>query len=33
VLAWIQAMPPDRQHDLAPRLARGRLHFGGRPIV
>jgi hypothetical protein len=32
VLAWIHAMPLERQHDLATRFARGRLHFGGRPL-
>jgi hypothetical protein len=32
VCAWIEALPPDRRRDLAVRFARGRLHFGGRPL-
>lgn len=32
VCAWIDALPPDRRRDLALRFARGRLHFGGRPL-
>jgi hypothetical protein len=32
VCAWIDALPPDRRGDLALRFARGRLHFGGRPL-
>jgi hypothetical protein len=31
VRAWIEAMPAERQLELATRFARGRLHFGGRP--
>jgi hypothetical protein len=32
VCAWIDALPPERRRDLALRFARGRLHFGGRPL-
>lgn len=32
VCAWIDALPPDRRRHLALRFARGRLHFGGRPL-
>jgi hypothetical protein len=32
VCAWIEALPAERRRDLALRFARGRLHFGGRPL-
>jgi hypothetical protein len=32
VCAWIDALPPERRRDLVARFARGRLHFGGRPL-
>jgi hypothetical protein len=32
VCAWIDALPAERRRDLVPRFARGRLHFGGRPL-
>ena len=32
VLAWIAALPAERQDQLVVRFARGRLHFGGRVV-